>query len=169
MIQKIASSLTEYSVSRNWISSSKTQWCQYALEKRLGMLVFLSICCIFAAITSTWIEVLIFTLVLYLFRRRLGGWHARTFCSCQLISIGTVIATILSIGPLLELVATTTLIILDISVIICTYALRPIYPSSALYTGYHPCQYKKEKSLIVNFSGFSMYLLKVKIFSISYI
>ena len=39
----------------------------------------------------------------------------------------------------------------------------------SFYTGYHPCQYKKEKSLIVNFSGFSMYLLKVKIFSISYI
>lgn len=134
MIQKIASSLTVYSVSHNWISSSKTQWCQYALEKWLGMLVFVAICCLFAAITSTWIEVLIFTSVLYLFRRRLGGWHARTFCYCQLISIGTVIATILFIGPLLEFVAATTLIILDISIIICTYALRPIYPGSAHFT-----------------------------------
>lgn len=163
MIQKIASSLTEYSVSRNWISSSKTQWCQYALEKRLGMLVFISICCIFAAITSTWIEVLIFTLVLYLFRRRLGGWHARTFCSCQLISIGTVIATILSIGPLLELVATTTLIILDISVIICTYALRPIYPSSAHFTqDITLANTKKKNHLLLILVVFQCICLKLK-------
>ena len=165
MIQKIASSLTEYSVSHHWISSSKVQWCQYALEKRLGIVFFIAICCLFAAITSTWVEVLIFTSVLYLFRRRLGGWHANNFYFCQLISVGTVIVTVLFIGPHLELVAPTVLIVLDIILIVCTYALKPVYPRSAHFTrDITLANAKKKNHLLLIIVLFQFFCLKLDFF-----
>ena len=134
MIQKIASSLTDYSIERQWIDPSKAQWCRYALEKRLGMMLFAAMCCLLAAATATWVELFSFVLTFYLFRQRLGGLHAKTFWSCQLISLGTMIAAVILIGPILERASPTVLIGSDILLIVCTFFLKPVYPDSAHFT-----------------------------------
>lgn len=134
MIQKIASNLTAYSIERQWIDPSKAQWCRYALEKRLGMMIFAAMCCLLAVVTAAWAELFSFVLVFYLFRQRLGGWHAKTFWSCQLISLGTLIAAVILIGPILEQADPSVLVGSDALLIACTYFLKPVYPASAHFS-----------------------------------
>lgn len=134
MIQKIASNLTDYSIAHSWIDPSKAQWCRYALEKRLGMVFFAAMCCLLAAVTATWAELFSFVLIFYLFRQRLGGLHAKTFWSCQLISLGAMIAAVIMIGPILERASPTVLIGSDILLIVCTFFLKPVYPDSAHFS-----------------------------------
>lgn len=134
MIQKIASNLTDYSIERQWIDPSKAQWCRYALEKQLGIMFFAAMCCLFAAVTATWAELFSFVLIFYLFRQRLGGLHAKTFWSCQLISLGTLIAAVTMIGPILEQAEPSVLIGSDTLFIACTYLLKPVYPASAHFS-----------------------------------
>lgn len=134
MIQKIASSLTEYSINRHWIASSKKQWCRYAIEKHLGLLLFASSCIFIAAITSTWLELFSFMLTFYFFRQRLGGCHANTFWSCQAVSIGTVVIVILIIGPILEQLNPIIIFGINALLILFTYYLKPAYPDSVHFS-----------------------------------
>lgn len=134
MIQKIASELTDYSVAHSWIDSSKAQWCRYALEKRLGAMFFTAFCLLIAAVTATWIKLFSFVAVFYLFRKRLGGWHAKTFWTCQLLSFGTVITAVVIIGPIMEYTKLPFLICADILLSVFTCLLKPAYPASAHFS-----------------------------------
>lgn len=134
MIQKIASTLTELSIDRQWIEPNKAQWCRYALEKKIGALFFITICLLVASLTATWTTLFPFILVFYIFRQRLGGWHSKNFCSCQIVSLSVVIVITFVVGPLLEQVNPYILYGADVILIGCTFLLSPIYPSSARFS-----------------------------------
>lgn len=131
MLHNISEMITRYAVARNWIAPTKASWCQYAIEKKFGFIFYLIMCLLTAAATHSWIRTFIYILVFYLLRQRFGGWHAKSFCSCQLISLGTVILIIMVIGPLLEQIKFLTTFLINLLLIICSFFLPPQYPSTA--------------------------------------
>lgn len=151
MIQKIASCLTEYSIDHCWVDPAKAQWCKYALEKQIAMFFFTFICFLIATVTSTWLELTSFVLTFYLFRQRLGGYHAKTFLSCQVVSLGSVAIVIMIIGPILEHLNSIALFILDAIIISYTYFLKPAYPDSVHFsqTIYSANRMRKNRMLLV--------------------
>lgn len=134
MIQRMASNLTKYSIKHNWVDPSRAEWCCYAIEKRIGMLLFVLACTLIAAITDTWWRLFCFVLTFYLFRARLGGWHAKYLWFCQLLSIGIVVAIVTILGPTFEKTDQRVLISVNYILIFCTFILKPVYPEAAHFT-----------------------------------
>lgn len=134
MIKQFASVITQYSVTHDWIESSQYAWCQYALEKQLAKMLFFFVCIILVIFTHTWVETGSFILIFYLFRSRMGGWHANHVWSCQIISIALVIMITFVVGPFLECLRQPTLIVIDITIITVTFFVAPLYPVEAHFT-----------------------------------
>lgn len=134
MIKQFAAAITQYSIAHNWIESSQYAWCQYALEKQLAKMLFFFVCLVLVIFTHTWIKVGAFILTFYLFRSRMGGWHANHVWSCQLISISLVIMITFVVGPFVECLRQPTLIIIDITIITVTFFVAPLYPVEAHFT-----------------------------------
>lgn len=61
MVQQIAASITRYSISRNWIDASQREWCQYAMEKQFGQLLFGCMSLLLMICTQTWLPMISFT------------------------------------------------------------------------------------------------------------
>ena len=134
MIKRFAALITKYSVTHNWIEGSQYAWCQYALEKQLAKTLFFFVCLLLVIFTHTWVEVGAFILVFYLFRSRMGGWHASHVWSCQLVSIALVIMITFIIGPIVKHLGQPTLITVDITIVTITFFVTPLYPVEAHFT-----------------------------------
>ena len=134
MVQQIAASITRYSISRNWIDASQREWCQYAMEKQLGQLLFGCMSLLLMICTQTWLPMISFISVCYLFRARMGGWHAKHIWSCQLLSMGTVIVAVFVLGPIIEQINCHLLFCIDALIILATLIMPPIYPIEAHFS-----------------------------------
>ena len=134
MIKRLATSITEFSIAHNWIDHAHYAWCQYALEKELGKMLFFVLCLFLMELTHTWLEVGSFILVFYLFRSRMGGWHAQHVWSCQLISMTLVIIVTFVLGPFVESMHQSVRIALDLVIIIITFFVPLVYPLEAHFT-----------------------------------
>lgn len=166
MIQKAALRLAEYSIAHKWIDPSKAQWCSYALEKQIGTMFFITMCLLTAAMTAAWAELFSFVLVFYLFRQRMGGWHAKHFWTCQLLSLVVVVSAVVIIGPLLEWVNLYTIVGTDIFVIVSTFFLKPSYPTSAHFSReVLLVNVKRKKLLLLELIALQLVCLKLGRFS----
>lgn len=134
MVQQIAASITRYSISRNWIDASQREWCQYAMEKQFGQLLFGCMSLLLMICTQTWLPMISFISVCYLFRARMGGWHAKHIWSCQLLSMGTVIVAVFVLGPIIEQINCHLLFCIDALIILATLIMPPIYPIEAHFS-----------------------------------
>jgi accessory gene regulator protein AgrB len=134
MVQKFAIKLADFSVKQKWIEPGEVLWCSYAVQKWIGTLSFVCLCVGFAVVSGSEIPLLIFSIVFFMFRRRLGGWHANHFWICQLLSIGTVILIVTAIGPFFEQVDTRLLWIADIILVGCAFAGKPAYPKQVHFS-----------------------------------
>lgn len=149
MIKKLATSITRYSIMHNWIDHSHYAWCQYALEKELGKILFFSICLLWMKFTHTWFETSSFIFVFYLFRSRMGGWHAHQVWSCQLISIVLVIIVTFGVGPFIISKYQYLLIPLNITIIAATFFVSPVYPVEAHFTQAVKVSNKSRKNIML--------------------
>lgn len=134
MIKELATSITQYSVTHDWIESSQYDWCRYALEKQLCKTLFFLVCLVLTIITHLWIQVGAFVFTFYLFRCRMGGWHANAIWSCQILSFVLLVGITLFIGPAVEYIPLFALIAIDTIIIIATYFVPPVYPKEAHFT-----------------------------------
>lgn len=128
MIQILAIRITEYAVAHQWIDSLHARWCNYAIEKWLGKLIFALLFVVAAIITDSFMELFVFICTFVLFRQRQGGWHSKHFWSCQIISIGMVLLIALIIGPCLEGLRNDFVTVASLLVVGGTFALKPAYP-----------------------------------------
>lgn len=126
--------LADFSVKQKWIEPEEVLWCSYAVQKWIGTLIFVCLCVGIAVVSDSEIPLLIFSIVFFMFRRRLGGWHANHFLICQLLSIGTVILIVTVIGPLLEQIDTRLLWIADIILVGFAFAGKPAYPTQVHFS-----------------------------------
>lgn len=149
MIKQLASSIAHYSIAHNWIDESYIEWCQYTMEKQIGKLIFGTICLLLMGLTQTWFEVITFVLTFYLFRERLGGWHAKHYWSCQAISIGVVALSVFIIGPLVNRMSLPKLIILDAFGLLITYFTVPLYPTAVHFSDEIKHSNTKQKNVLL--------------------
>lgn len=128
MIRKSAVWLSNVFCERGWIELKSYDWCVYALEKRLGLLLFTSAVVLWMGISGLYVESMAFLLPFYFLRRRMGGCHAKSACVCFFISIGLVIFSSLFIGKILLAFPTSFLITLDLASLSLAMISQPAYP-----------------------------------------
>lgn len=128
MIQKSAVWLSNVFCERGWIDLDSYDWCVYALEKRLGLLLFISAVALWMGISGLYVESMAFLIPFYFLRRRMGGCHAKSACVCFFISIGLVIFSSLFIGKIFLAFSTSFLIALDLTIISLAMISQPAYP-----------------------------------------
>lgn len=134
MIRRSAERLTELCCERNWIEAEYREWCAYALEKWLGMLLFFAAVAAWMAASGRWVETLSFLLPFYLLRRRIGGCHAKTARACFCISMGLVVFASAFLGRWLLALPLWLLAGLDGAVLLLLLALHPAYPPQVNFT-----------------------------------
>lgn len=134
MVQQFAASITQYSIAHEWIDASQREWCQYAMEKQLGKLLFGCISLLLMIFTQAWLPMMSFISVCFLFRERMGGWHANHVWSCQLLSIGAVISAVFILGPFIEPLDWWLMVCTDVIIVLVTLITPPVYPPEAHFS-----------------------------------
>lgn len=147
----MAIKLTGYCVAKNWIDDSKFAWCSYAIEKQIGASIFFVITLIIALIFSSFVETISFAAVFYIFRSRMGGWHAKHAWSCQMISTGITVLVILLIGPAIERINPFPVLIANFVLIAGMLIIKPVYPLQVHFTQeeMHANYRQKNKMLLI--------------------
>lgn len=167
MVQNLALKLTQYAIEHQWIRDSDVRWCQYAIEKHLSTLLFVAVCLIFAMSTGTILNTLVFILVFFIFRRRMGGWHTKHFWTCQLVSIGTVVMAVILVGPWLEQINPYIFIMADAFVILWMWKMKPNYCDSAHFTKEIQAANNKQKvRLLVDVVVFQVICFRLEKYSL---
>lgn len=134
MMHRLSNELATYCINRRWIDECNHSWCRYAIEKKLGLFLFLVLLFIGAIITTCFIESYTFAIVFYIFRKNMGGWHAKKAWSCQIIGFAIVIIAVRWIGPALEIVNISVIYIFDLALIGYSFILKPAYPAQLHFT-----------------------------------
>lgn len=128
MIRREAERLTEICCKRNWIDEDARAWCVYALEKWIGLSLFFTAVLVWMVLSRRYVETVAFLGPFYLIRRRMGGCHAKSACSCFFISLGLVVFVSRFLGDWLMLLPLRLLLMLDCAIIAILLSLRPAYP-----------------------------------------
>lgn len=128
MTDKLITSLSSCFLSRGWICTEDIPSFRYVLECFIGRITFLSLLALVCIILHCYEEALSFSVVLLIFRRRMGGWHARSRWLCQMLSIGSVILVSCLLGPLLSKAPFWITISANILLILTSFLLSPVYP-----------------------------------------
>jgi len=128
MVHILAIRLSDYLVKRGWMEKERYNWCVYALEKRLGLLILLSFSTIWMILSRLYFETLSFLVPLYLLRRRIGGWHAKNTFLCFGLSFGIVILSSSLLGRLISELPPFGLLTIDAIMILFALCLQPEYP-----------------------------------------
>ncbi len=134
MIHALAVRLSAYFAKRGWIEKNQNNWCVYALEKRLGLLVLLSFITIWMIFSHLYLETVSFLAPLYLLRRRIGGWHAKKAMVCFGLSVGIVVIFSSFFGRLISELPPFVLLALDVLLILFALSLHPEYPPQLSFT-----------------------------------
>lgn len=134
VIRRKAERLTELCCERNWIEEEYREWCVYALEKWLGLLLFFAAVAVWMILSGLWLETLFFLLPFYLLRRRIGGCHAKTARDCFCISLGLVVFVSAFLGQWLMALPLWLLAGLDGAALFLLLMLQPAYPPQVNFT-----------------------------------
>ena len=121
--------LTELLIDKEWITNNEENraWCIYMLETKILSLIFFLSVFVCSAVFKKIPETIIFTLVFYNLRRRLGGAHLNNAWACQLLSLAIVLFVTVFFGPVLEHSSLTVLLIIDAISIILVFLRTPVY------------------------------------------
>lgn len=128
LMHTLSLAIAEACSTRGWIEVRDKPWCAYAVEKKLISLCFFLLLIPFAVVLGVLPQAAVFSCVLYLLRRRYGGWHAPFAWLCQVISITLVLAVTLIVGP--AMTQLPTLVVWGTDAIVMTIAIiqPPVYP-----------------------------------------
>lgn len=127
-MHEVAILLTKRFISKQWIDAKDQNWCVYVIETKLLASFFSCVIIALAIILNALPQTIIFTLVFYHLRRRIGGYHAPNAWICQIASIGIVFCVALLIGPALEQVPLLVIILANLIVLIFALIRQPVYP-----------------------------------------
>ena len=112
-MHKVSIILTNACISQKWIAEDRKEWCIYAIETKMQAISLFTLLTIISLALDVFLETFTYSWVLYILRRKIGGWHAPTAWLCQIISISMVLSTVFFIGPLFEMLPFPVIWILD--------------------------------------------------------
>lgn len=134
MIHALASRLTDFCVTHELINPKLYPFLLYKLELFLSTAFFSCVLILIAILSHTYIEILSFAATVFLFRRRMGGWHAPAPWLCQILSILLIIVFVLALGPLIDHLHPVIILISSLVLDVFSYFLKPSYPPQLYYT-----------------------------------
>lgn len=134
MMRQGAERLTEVFCKRNLVDEELRDWCIYTVEKWLGILLFFLAVTVWMLISGRYLETLYFLVPFYLFRRRIGGYHAESQAMCFFLSIAIVIFVSAFLGEWLLALPEKLLFLLDALAIALVLVASPAYPPQLNFT-----------------------------------
>ena len=149
MIHNAAARLARASCERGWIDEENCEWCIYALEKRISVLLYIAVVLLWAGIFGLLIETLSFLLPFYLIRRRIGGCHARSAGVCFTLSILLVVFVSLFVDDIAAYLPQTILILADAAAVITGLLIKPVYPPQAHFTSAEQLANNRRKNVLL--------------------
>lgn len=126
--------MTDICCERKWVEEDRRDWCIYAFEKWLGILLFFSAVILWMLASGLYVETVSFLAPFYLLRRRIGGCHAKTQRRCFFISMSMVILVSAFLGKWLAALPLSVLFFSDAVIAAFALALRPAYPPQVNFT-----------------------------------
>ena len=149
MIHNAAARLAKASCERGWIDEENYEWCIYALEKRISILLYIAVVLLWAGISGLLIETLSFLLPFYLIRRRIGGCHARSAGACFALSILLVIFVSSLVSEIAAYLPQVILILADAAAVITGLLIKPVYPPQAHFTSAEQLANNRRKNILL--------------------
>ena len=149
MIHNAAARLAKASCERGWIDEENYEWCIYALEKRISVLLYIAVVLLWAGISGLLIEALSFLLPFYLIRRRIGGCHARSAGACFTLSILLVVFISLFVADISAYLPQVILILADAAAVITGLLIKPVYPPQAHFTSAEQLANNRRKNILL--------------------
>ena len=134
MIHREAERLTSFCVSRGWLDTEYYEWCIYAIEKRLCILLFSIIVVIWSLLSKLYLETVGLSLTLYTLRSRFGGWHAKSLSLCLVTSTGLISGLSILSFIVSRYISKEHLLIVGMIVTCVGLNLDPVYPSQTHVT-----------------------------------
>lgn len=128
MIHAMSRKLTNIFYRNSWIRKDQIAWCIYGVEKAISWCFFCAMIMIYICISKKVVETFLFISVFYLFRQHLGGYHTKHHWSCQILSVGLVVAICSLIGPIIENLDSCFLYFVNIYDLIILFFLEPSFP-----------------------------------------
>ena len=154
MIHAMSKRLTKTFFANGWIKGDQIDWCIYSIEKAISWCFFSTIVLIYVLISKKTMEVIFFPSVFCLFRRHLGGYHTRHHWTCQILSVGLVLAICSLIGPIAEKLNFGFLLFANGCALIILFLIKPSFPKQMNLTSDEEKFHKRKvKELVVACAG----------------
>lgn len=128
MIHNAADRLTAIFIKKEWIREDLAPFCSYALETRMGTLLFFALLTVISLALHKCTEALVFSVTLFLFRRRMGGWHAPSAWICQTVSVCVMLFVVFVAGPLLIRLGVYGIFASNAIIIAASFVVPPAIP-----------------------------------------
>ncbi len=128
MIHNTAARLTAMFIRKEWIGEELAPSCCYELETHLGRFLFFALLITISLALHKCAEALIFSVTLFLFRRRMGGWHAPSVWVCQTISVCIMLFVVLVGGPFLIRLGAFGISVSNVGIIATSFVIPPAIP-----------------------------------------
>lgn len=128
MIHQLSCHFASYCVTHDIIDQQHFSHLQYKTEILLRTLVFMLCLILLSAITHLQIEIGILTLTIYLFRKRMGGWHASRPWICFIISLALILIMTLIVAPLATNAPKSMFFLLCLALDFVVAILPPAFP-----------------------------------------
>ena len=161
MIHREAERLTSFCASRGWLDAEYYEWCIYAIEKRLCILLFSIIVVIWSLLSKLYLETVILSLTLYTLRSRFGGWHAKSLSLCLVISTGLISGSSMLSFIVSRYISKEHLLIVGMIVTCVGLNLDPVYPSQTHVTQEEAEINKRKKNKLLILIFFVQLLLSL--------
>ena len=154
MIHAMSKRLTKTFFANGWIKDNQIDWCIYSIEKAISWCFFSTMILIYIVVSKKTMEVIFFTSVFCLFRRHLGGYHTRHHWTCQILSVGLVVAICSLIGPIAEKLNFGFLLFANGCALIILFLIKPSFPKQMNLTSDEEKFHKRKvKELVVACAG----------------
>lgn len=128
MYYYVAEKISNISIEKGWIEESQKEWCIYAFQRRIESVFWIAIIILIANLTGKLRETFLCSAIIFLLRRRIGGWHASNPRVCQTISISILLLIVMCWGPALEKLSNNILLLLGIMMGLIMMGIKPVYP-----------------------------------------
>ena len=154
MIHAMSKRLTKTFFANGWIKDNQIDWCIYSIEKAISWCFFSTIVLIYVLISKKTMEAISFISVFCLFRQHLGGYHTKHHWSCQILSVGLVVAICSLIGPIAEKLNFGFLLFANGCALIILFLMKPSFPKQMHLTSDEEEFHKRRvKELVVVCAG----------------
>lgn len=149
MFYHASKELADACIRRKWIKDQDRAWCIYAIEKRIIMIPFWIFIFLWILSTKLYVETVAFLIPFYALRRRMGGWHARNWHVCFIMSVSIVILSVCLFGKLISTFSNLAIIFLNLAVLITAIRMRPVYPPQVFFSTAEIISNNKVKNMLI--------------------